>query len=122
MRSVFEPEQKIAGDADAGRGARPADRFGAFESVTDLAVVPRNRGISPIGTPLRHYLLDVRVSGPQGGVYTDAVVIEGFGTIYAYAADSDGDIADWLAMVEVPGGDDASVLTVLGCRITASES
>ena len=79
--------------------------------------VPRNRGISPIGTPLRHYQLDVRVSGPQGGVYTDAVVIEGFGTIYAYAADADGDIADWLAMVEVPGGDDTAVLAVLGCRV-----
>lgn len=78
--------------------------------------VPGNRGWSPIGTPQRHYQVDDAVTTRDGEHHRDLVLVEGFGTTYVYAGDTNGEIVSWWTLAKVEG-DDSVALAALGFGI-----
>lgn len=80
--------------------------------------IPAHRQPSPIGTEQRHYHLEPVWLAPTGVCTAGVVVIAGTRGTYAFPADPDGEIADYLAAAEAPAGVSVTeLLAVMGYRI-----
>jgi len=80
--------------------------------------IPWHRRFSPIGPVQRHYSLEPVLLTERGVCSHGVVTVEGTRGTYAFAADAEGEIADYLALAEAPAGiSGAELLSALGYRV-----
>lgn len=100
--------------------AEPADPLDDTvpAAVGVAAEVPWHRRFSPIGGGQRHYRLEPLLLTEQAVCGEGVVVVIGAKAAYAFPADAEGQIADYLPVAEAPGAAaDAGVLALLGYTI-----
>ena len=96
------------------------------QPVTPAAVVgvawevAWNCRYSPIGGVQRHYSLDPLLLTAEAVCGHGVVVVIGAKSAYAFAADVDGHIAEYIPVLEAPGiTADADLLALLGYTVAA---
>jgi hypothetical protein len=80
--------------------------------------LPWHRRYSPIGGGQRHYRLDPMLLTDRAVCGDGVVVVIGAKSAYAFPADSEGQIADYIPVAEAPGATTgADVLALLGYTV-----
>lgn len=98
---------------------RPDHRYDTVPAAVGVAAEqPWHRRYSPIGGSQRHYTLEPVLLTERAVCGDGVVVVIGTKAAYAFPADPEGQIADYLPVAEAPDATaDADVLALLGYTI-----